>query len=346
MAYCKKFLLLLLVFLIVFSTFYTVSAYDNSFTEFDLTDYYQNQLSQFRERFYMLCVMGKFDDDDKSKLYDCISHNYVYIYYVAPNSLCFYSLQNFNAGSDSVATVNDYYQNVAGKNGVAINGILQLTYTGNSSFMTMQYSLSQLTTKFITFSFKQYHYLSVLDKGLVYLYQKEHPDVDYQTALNDIRSKLQDIINYQANIEGNTRNTLEATRENGNFLKDETVADSSISMDGVDNSSTPNNDSMINNYFTDFANIFTNDSKPHTISIPVPFTGKSFNIDDRATYYFLSGGSDNIQNSAGAIIYLLIQSWWYFLLGFFVFKDIQKLIDKFSSGQFGGTDTNIKADML
>ena len=103
---------------------------------------------------------------------------------------------------------------------------------------------------------------------------------------------------------------------------------------------------MINNYFTDFANIFTNDSKPHTISIPVPFTGKSFNIDDRATYYFLSGGSDNIQNSAGAIIYLLIQSWWYFLLGFFVFKDIQKLIDKFSSGQFGGTDTNIKADML
>lgn len=75
--------------------------------------------------------------------------------------------------------------------------------------------------------------------------------------------------------------------------------------------------------------------------IPIPFTGKYFDIPSNLT--------ENILNSfpAGNVIGRLLGLIWYYLLGVYIIKDVQKYIDGLQTGEIlTKSDTNIKTEML
>lgn len=142
-------------------------------------------------------------------------------------------------------------------------------------------------------------------------------------SLNEINSGISDINN--------------SISDTNNFIKDEDYSPDSIT------NGMPSNDSVnditaesLDNFFNLIKNAFTS-SDARDIVIYLPF------VEDA----FITIPVDLLSSHLPSVILSLIHSFYWFIISVFIYKDIVNYIDKLKSGDIlGGTQTNIKADML
>ena len=110
----------------------------------------------------------------------------------------------------------------------------------------------------------------------------------------------------------------------------------------IDSSTLPSDDTQditqdgFNNIFNQLYNTFTSGSAQDVV-ITIPFTNKSFVIN-RANVY----GSANL-----GFIKTIIEAFWYFIISYFIVRDVGKKINKIKSGNIESVqNTNIKEDLL
>ena len=112
---------------------------------------------------------------------------------------------------------------------------------------------------------------------------------------------------------------------------------------GVDTPSSDSSsvDNVFHGIFMRFYNAF-NGVALSGVYFPIPFSGgKSIYVRPDFTYNILN------QTGLGNSLRGLLSSVWYFLVGMYIVKDIQKLYQDIKSGDImTKTDTNVKADML
>lgn len=126
---------------------------------------------------------------------------------------------------------------------------------------------------------------------------------------------------------------------NDNLTNTETSAadDDNISS-GIDfdTGTTDITQGGFNSIFNKFYNGIS--ENPRNIVVPIPFANTSFSIDPNWTSNALGSNS---------WIITTINSLWYCLVGLYIYKDVQKLIEKVQNGSIANSsDTNIKTDML
>lgn len=91
-----------------------------------------------------------------------------------------------------------------------------------------------------------------------------------------------------------------------------------------------------NSIFNKFYNGIT--EEPRQIVVPIPYANTSFTIDPNWTANALGSNS---------WIVTTINSLWFCLVGLYIYKDVQKLIEKVQNGSIANSsDTNIKTEML
>lgn len=147
------------------------------------------------------------------------------------------------------------------------------------------------------------------------------------SALSNIQSSID-----QGNQLQQEQNQLQ--QEQNDFLKNDNV--------NVDSSTLPSDttqditDSGFNNIFQTLYNTFTAGTAQDLV-INIPFTSKSFVINTQNVY-----GNANL-----GLVKTLIQTFWYFIISYFIVQDIGKKINKIKSGNIENIqEDNIKEDML
>lgn len=126
----------------------------------------------------------------------------------------------------------------------------------------------------------------------------------------------------------------ELQEEQNNFLKNDDVTSSSSDLPS-DNTGDITSDGF-NNIFNELYNTFTKGTAKDLV-IEIPFTGKSFTVNKSTVY----GGADL------GIVAVLINSFWYFVISYFIVQDISKKINTIKSGNIEDVQKdNIKEDML
>lgn len=123
-------------------------------------------------------------------------------------------------------------------------------------------------------------------------------------------------------------------QEQNNFLKD-----GNVSSDGSNLPSDNTQDITeegFNSIFNKIYNAFTSNSSNNLI-VTIPFTNKSFTISADTVY-----GSSDL-----GLVKTLMQAFWYYVISYFIVKDIGKKINKIKSGDIEHVqEDNIKEDML
>lgn len=137
-----------------------------------------------------------------------------------------------------------------------------------------------------------------------------------------------------AAIKNNTDKTQqELNNLNSSITNDNVNVDSStLPSDTTDNPTIEG----FNNIFQQLYNTFTAGTSKDLV-INIPFTSKSFVINTQNVY-----GNANL-----GLVKTLIQTFWYFIISYFIVQDIGKKINKIKSGNIENVqENNIKEDML
>lgn len=136
----------------------------------------------------------------------------------------------------------------------------------------------------------------------------------------DVSQKLQNIDNSVNNL-------------NGNITSDYVDVDSStLPSDNTSDITSDGFDSIFNQIYTTFTSSTSKD-----LVITIPFTKKSFTINSANVY-----GNANL-----GFVKTLIESFWYFVISYFIVQDIAKKINKIKSGDIEHIqEDNIKEDLL
>lgn len=135
-----------------------------------------------------------------------------------------------------------------------------------------------------------------------------------------------------------TNDKIDKTNEkldnvNNNITNNNVSADSSTLP--TDNTNDITEDGF-NNIFTQLYNTFTSGAAKDVV-VNVPFTNKSFTINVSSVY----GNADL------GLVSVLIKSFWYFTICYFIVTDISHKINKIKSGDIEHVQSdNIKEDML
>lgn len=148
----------------------------------------------------------------------------------------------------------------------------------------------------------------------------------------DETDSIVNAINEQTNAINEQTNTIQETQD---YLKNDTVEDSSINI--IEDNNEDITASGFDSIFTTIYNRFTNYS---TIPIvfPIPFTEKSI---------YLSPQYLKVMLGENSWILKILNTFWYFVVGYFIVKDIERIIEKVKSGDIATScETNIKTDML
>lgn len=157
-----------------------------------------------------------------------------------------------------------------------------------------------------------------------------------------IRSFAGLTVSIQANNEQSGLNGLNNSINQGNqlqqeqndFLKNDDI-NTDLSTLPSDNTQDITNDGF-NGIFQQLYTTFTSGTAQDVV-ITIPFTNKSFTINANTVY----GGADL------GFIKTLIQTFWYFVISYFIVQDIGKKINKIKSGDIEHVqETNIKEDIL
>lgn len=168
------------------------------------------------------------------------------------------------------------------------------------------------------------------------------------TNLQRLNEKIDTTNTYLDSIDANikdirdaiisTNNKIDKTNEkldnvNNNITNNNVSADSSTLP--TDNTDDPTS-SGFDNIFTQLYNTFTTGAAKDVV-VNVPFTNKSFTINAASVY----GNTDL------GLVSVLIKSFWYFTICYFIVTDISHKINKIKSGDIEHVQMdNVKEDML
>lgn len=162
--------------------------------------------------------------------------------------------------------------------------------------------------------------------------------------------ELQDIIQESTNtiVQSNqqTQNTIKeqtnTIKEQTDFLTNNTVSDSSISLPTDNSQDNTGVDDEINFIFDDIMNAFTDTSNNNYIRLTFPFTNQTFDISYATVY---NGVFEN--NNSMAYLKRIIQLGYWYIVAVFVIKDISNKVNKVKTGDIDKIQTgNIKEDLL
>lgn len=120
-------------------------------------------------------------------------------------------------------------------------------------------------------------------------------------------------------------------------INNDNVEDSSITM--VEDTSENPTDSGFDNIFTIIYNAFCNTSSS-PLTITIPYINESFSIQPNMLSNSLK--KDSRLNA----ILVFIQSFWWFKISLFIFKDVNNYIEEFKNGNITTDDGNIKTEVL
>ena len=126
--------------------------------------------------------------------------------------------------------------------------------------------------------------------------------------INSTNEKLDDVNDELDNI----ANEISETND---FLKDENVDDNTMNLPSDNNNDVTSD--YFNSIFEKFRTYMTT-SSPISIEIPIPFADSGFTIESDITQKMVEG----------TIIQPLLSSVWFFLVGLYILKDVEQLIDK------------------
>lgn len=163
----------------------------------------------------------------------------------------------------------------------------------------------------------------------------------------EILSKLQELIN-----RSNSSNTeIKDAIQEGNQLQQEQnqiqqeqndlIKDDNVNTDGLrfaqDDTTNPTTDGF-NSLFNTVYNAFcTTSSEPLTISLP--YIDKSFTIQPNLV-------SNGMQKAGLGVVVTLINSFYYYSVCLYIYKDISHIIDNLKSGNITSDCGNVKTEVL
>lgn len=144
-----------------------------------------------------------------------------------------------------------------------------------------------------------------------------------------------DLINSNiGNVNNNISNVDNSVKDVNNSINnsDVNVDSSTLPSDNTNDITSDGFNNIFNQIYTTFT---SNSSKDLTVTIP--FTGKSFTINATNVYSNVDLG----------FVKTLIETFWYFVISYFIVKDISKKINKIKSGDIEHVqEDNIKEDLL
>lgn len=163
---------------------------------------------------------------------------------------------------------------------------------------------------------------------------------NYINGIEPSQSSIAMIINaIQENTDEQEQQTEEMKKLN-NFMSSEDVDEDAYDMP-TDNPTTDITESGVNGIFTMFYDKINN-WESENITIRIPFANKIFIIPSDLTENIVNSYLPNT-TTFGRLFGLI----WYYLLGVYIVKDIQKYIDGLQTGEIlTKSDTNIKTEML
>lgn len=160
------------------------------------------------------------------------------------------------------------------------------------------------------------------DNKILYLLQQI-----YATSGTDVSAKLNDINNGINNV-NNSVNNLNDSINNDNVNADASTLPSDDTTDITANGFN----SLFDKIYTTFTSNVSKD-----LVITIPFTNKSFTVNSVNVY----GNADL------GFVKTLIEAFWYFVISYFIVKDISKKINKIKSGDIEHVEeSNVKEDLL
>lgn len=163
---------------------------------------------------------------------------------------------------------------------------------------------------------------------------------NFLNGINPSESSIAMIINaIQENTDEQEEQTEEMKKLN-NFMSSEEVDEDAYDMPS-DNPTQDITEAGINGIFTMFYDKINN-WESENITIRIPFANKIFIIPSDLTENIVNSYLPNT-TTFGRLFGLI----WYYLLGVYIVKDIQKYIDGLQTGEIlTKSDTNIKTEML
>lgn len=145
---------------------------------------------------------------------------------------------------------------------------------------------------------------------------------------------LKNIENATEETKNTVNNIHNSVNDVNNSIKDDNVNVDSSTLPGDDTSDITSDG--FNSLFDKIYTTFTSGTAQDVV-IKIPFTNKSFTINSANVY----GGADL------GIVKTLIQTFWYFVISYFIVQDISKKINKIKSGDIEHVEeNNIKEDLL
>lgn len=88
--------------------------------------------------------------------------------------------------------------------------------------------------------------------------------------------------------------------------------------------------------------------EPQYIELTIPFTNNTIKISPYSVYgrWWLSDDDNPTDNTAITIVRNLMGSVWWFLIGYWVLKDIRGTINKVAEGNIENASSDIKKEIL
>ena len=144
-----------------------------------------------------------------------------------------------------------------------------------------------------------------------------------------------DLINSNiGNVNNNISNVDNSVKDVNNSINnsDVNVDSSTLPSDNTNDITSDGFNNIFNQVYTTFTSNVSKD-----LVITIPFTNKSFTVNTASVY----GNSDL------GFVKTLIEAFWYFVISYFIVKDISKKINKIKSGDIEHVEeSNIKEDLL
>lgn len=152
------------------------------------------------------------------------------------------------------------------------------------------------------------------------------------SSISDAILKKQDEIKNEVTNQGNQINSSINNVDTSINNSDVSADSSSLPTDNT----TDITENGFNNIFNQLYNTFTTQTAQDLV-ITIPFTKKTFTINSKTVYAGANLG----------FVKTLIETFWYFIISYFIVQDIAKKINKIKSGDIENVqEDNIKEDLL
>lgn len=306
----KKILIICSIFTIFCSTY---SFGTNSvFVENSLVESYDSRVDSFSKRFELSILQNETTRNNMPNfIYNIGSYPYCYVSN-NENIVYFYNIGGYNNGTDSTYTT--YEGNTVPSREITTSYYISINPRG---YAFKVYTSS--TTFNMPVSLAQRSYFDVFGNGL-YLYYREFSSSS--ASLSDVKESIDE--------------QTELMQQQNEFLQNTTFNDSDVSISS--DTTTDITSTISDNIFTTLMNSFLSESTQNV----------SFSLFDKQITLNSNITSTLLTTINATFLINVINSFWYFVFAYFIYRDINNYIEKIKSADIltSNTDTNIKANML